>query len=195
VGELNLVRLVDAACVNLEVLQSILLCLLSIEANLLVARHLLVSRHLLVAKHLLVTRLMLAVAFGKDRESHFLCIFPQVCESIAYWGIASLLKLVIVRQPSSPYFRRRIGLCGSVDLWRARGRNETREARRGSVLGRGCDGRAVRCRGRRKRREVDSRVALGVLVTEQRSQKRKLRRTRWFVFLVWRRHRIWPQAG
>jgi hypothetical protein len=79
-----------------------------------------------------------------------------------------------------------------VGVWWARGGNETGKVRCGSLVGRGRDGRAVRCRGRRKRRAMVSRAALDVSTTEERSQMRELSRARCVVFLVWRRHRTRP---
>jgi hypothetical protein len=58
------------------------------------------------------------------------------------------------------------------------------EVRCGSLVERGRDGRAVRCRGRRKGRAMFSRAALDVSTIEQRSQMRKLSRARCVVFLV-----------
>jgi hypothetical protein len=47
--------------------------------------------------------------------------------------------------------------------------NEMREARRGSLTGRGCRSRAVRYTGRHRRRAADSGGALDVVMGEQRS--------------------------
>jgi hypothetical protein len=61
---------------------------------------------------------------------------------------------------------------------------EIREARRGSLAGRRCRGRAVRCTGRHRRRAGDSGGVLDVFMVDQRSQKCELRRTCRFACLV-----------